>query len=133
MTDRDRAGRTPLHYAALNGDAARVLELVDAGYDVNESDANGFTPLHFAAQSHAPDATRVLLERGADIDAVNKFGNSPLLVAMLQSRGSTEEIILLRDMGADRNLKNKSGVSAVDLARTITNSDFADLFPETQL
>src|SRR5215467_8187720 len=109
MTDRDRAGRTPLHYAALDGDAPRVLELVEAGYDVNESDANGFTPLHFAAQSHALEVTRVLLEHGADIDAVNKFGNSPLLVAMSQTRGRTEEIILLRDMGADRNLKNKAG------------------------
>jgi ankyrin repeat protein len=133
MTDRDRAGRTPVHYAALEGDAARALQFIDAGYDVNEPDGNGFTPLHFAAQRHALEVTRVLLEHGADIDTVNRFGNSPLLVAMSSSKGRTEEIILLRDMGADRNLKNKAGVSAVDLARTITNFDFTDLFPETSL
>lgn len=101
----------------MDGDAPLLLELLEAGYDVNESDANGFTSLHFAAQSHALEVTRVLLGHGANIDAVNRFGNSPLLVAMLQSRGRTDEIILLRDMGADRNLKNKTGVSAVDLAR----------------
>jgi len=132
MTGRDRAGRTPLHYAALEGDAARVLDLIEAGYDVNEPDANGFTPLHFAAQSHVLDVTRVLLERGANIDAVNKFGNSPLLVAMSQSRGRFEEIMLLRDLGADRNLKNNSGISAVDLARRVANFDFTGIFPEAR-
>ena len=107
MTDRDRAGRTPVHYAALEGDAARALQFIDAGYDVNEPDGNGFTPLHFAAQRHALEVTRVLLEHGADIDTVNRFGNSPLLVAMSSSKGRTEEIILLRDMGADPELEKQ--------------------------
>jgi ankyrin repeat protein len=130
MNDHDRAGRTSLHYAALKGDDKRVMELIDAGYGVNEADANGFTPLHFAAQSHALSVTRVLLEHGANIDALNKYGNSPLLVAMSQSRGRMEEIVLLRDMGADPNLKNFSGVSPIDLARRVANLDFTGIFPE---
>jgi uncharacterized protein len=129
MSGRDRAGRSPLHYAAADGDAPRVEELIEQGFDVNEPDANGFTPLHFAAQAHALDATGILLDHGANIYAVNRFGNPPILVAMSTARGRTEEIKLLRDKGADINLKNNYGTSAIDLVRKIGNFDYSGLFP----
>ncbi len=132
MTDRDRAGRSALHYAALEGDVATVRRLIAEGANVDEQDANGFAPLHFAAQSHALEVTKVLLESGADIDVTNQFGNTPLLVSMLQSRGRYEEIVLLRDAGANRHIENNFGVSPIKLAETTANFDFKSLFPETQ-
>ena len=57
----DELGRTPLHYAAADGDAARVQELLTSGADPNAQDDNGWTPLHFAAQGKSAAITRVLL------------------------------------------------------------------------
>jgi uncharacterized protein len=44
--------------------------------------------------------------------------------------GKGEMIRLLLDAGADRNLKNSSGVSPLELAATIGNYDVRQLFIE---
>lgn len=128
---RDRAGRTPLHYAALENDEALVRQLIAEGYSVNAQDREGFAPLHFAAQQNALEAAKALLEAGAKVDIVNKYGNTPLSVAAFASRGRGDMIQLLREAGADPWRKNHYGVSAVDTARMIGNYDvkqyFADL------
>ena len=49
----DLRGRTPLHYAAANGDDEEVLRLLDAGADAKAKDDSGWTPLHFATQANS--------------------------------------------------------------------------------
>ena len=71
----DRLGRTSLHYAALEGDAGRVRQLLATGLAADAPDDNGWTPLHFAAQSTAADVTALLLNAGASVAARDAHGN----------------------------------------------------------
>jgi ankyrin repeat protein len=126
----DRMGRTPLHYAALEGNAARIRQLLASGLIADAADDNGWTPLHVAAQSNAADATAILLNAGASVDARDAHGNTPLSTAVFNSRGYGEVIKLLRAHGADPYAKNDHGVSPLSLARTIANFDVRQFFQD---
>jgi uncharacterized protein len=126
----DRAGRSPLHYAALENDVAAIGRHVAAGADPNAEDALGFRPLHLAAQEHAIEAAAALLEAGAEVDGVNRYGNTPLFVAVFNFRGEKTMITLLREHGADPFVVNAHGQTPVGLARLIANYPVADLFED---
>ncbi|MFF1880193.1 ankyrin repeat domain-containing protein [Pseudarthrobacter sp. NPDC058196] len=83
----DRAGRSPLHYAALANDVDEVRRLVTDVEFVDAADNQGFTPLHLASREDAVDAAAALLDLGATVDPINAFGNTPLFVAVFNSRG----------------------------------------------
>ena len=77
------AGHTPLHRAALRGDADAVEALLKAGADPNATNQAGATPLHYATGSERMVAA--LLARGARADAVSKANRTPLLIAVLRT------------------------------------------------
>ena len=126
----DEYGRTPLHYAALEGDAPRCRELLEAGADSNAQDDNGWTPLHFAAQAVAEEVATLLLAARANTELRDSFGNTPLFRAVFCSRGKGGVIGLLRQAGADPFAENSSGVSPYKLAHTIGNYDVAQFFAD---
>jgi uncharacterized protein len=131
----DRAGRTPLHYAAVDADIVSVRRLLDSGMDPKTPDDEGWTPLHFAAQSNSVEIAEQLLSAGASVDPCDSHGNTPLFKAVFNSRGKGDVIRLLRARGANPYAMNKHGVSPLKLARTIANFDvrqfFTDLPEET--
>jgi ankyrin repeat protein len=126
----DEYGRTPLHYAAAEGNASLVEELLRSGADVNAQDDDGWSPLHFGAQAGSTSVVAVLLGAGADVALRDRFGNTPLFRAVFCSRGEGGVIHLLRKAGADPDSPNNSGVSPLKLARTIANFDVARLFSD---
>ena len=117
----DQAGRTGLHYAALEGDVVRAEELLAGGAGASVADDQGFTPLHFAAQSNKPEVVRLLVARGADFDRVNRVGNTALGLAVFNSEGRGEVIETLLEAGADPDKENSAGVSPRVLAERIAN------------
>jgi ankyrin repeat protein len=127
---RDRARRTPLHYAALEDDIDQVKVLLRSGSDPDASDRQGFTPLHFAAQRGALESARALLDAGAAVDSVNKYGNTPLSLAVYFSHGRGDLIQLLRSRDADPWHVNNAGQTPVGLARLIGNYDVAQYFAD---
>ncbi|MFI9509083.1 ankyrin repeat domain-containing protein [Nocardia sp. NPDC052566] len=101
MTQPDEWGRTPLHYAALEGDLDAIERLL-ATEDVNVRDAENWTPLHFAAQEANPAAVKLLLNAGADIDALTDKGMPAIYWAATATGGDPVATIrVLRARGAD--------------------------------
>ncbi|MFE5474839.1 ankyrin repeat domain-containing protein [Nocardia sp. NPDC056541] len=101
MSELDEWGRTPLHYAARDGDLEAINRLLDAE-DVNAADHHGWTPLHFAAQDGHPAAIERLLDAGADIDALTEKGMPAIYWAATSAGGDPVAAIrVLRARGAD--------------------------------
>jgi uncharacterized protein len=126
----DEYGRTPLHYAAADGKVEEVIRLLAAGANPNAQDDNGWSPLHFAAQAVSPGATEALLAAGAQTELKDSFGNTALSTAVFESRGNGSVIQLLRRAGADPHAANSSGVTPLDLARTIANFNVRQFFTD---
>jgi ankyrin repeat protein len=72
----NRAGWTPLHYAASGGDLTAVKLLLDRGAELDARAPNGNTPLMMAAAFGLIDVADDLLSRGADAAVVNNSGRT---------------------------------------------------------
>ncbi len=67
-----------IHAAIALGDSPEtILLLLEAGADVNATQAGGFTPLHQAAAAGKRELVAILLENGARQDAVCDQGKKP--------------------------------------------------------
>jgi ankyrin repeat protein len=61
------------------------------------------------------------------VDAQDIHGNTPLSRAVFDSKGRGQVIKLLLSSGANKDLKNKHGISPEDLAKSIGNYDVSKL------
>ena len=89
----------PLHKAAYKGDTDKIIELISAGSNVNERNAEGATPLHWAAFKGHLDAATVLLKSGADVNALTNKGSTPLRLATTHKKD--EVVKLLKRYGGE--------------------------------
>jgi ankyrin repeat protein len=115
---RTSKDESPLMLAALRGyvDVCKLLIAKDA--DVNKP---GWTPLHYAATGGHISTMRLLLDNHAYIDAASPNGSTPLMMASMY--GTLDAVKLLLDSGADPNLKNVQGLSAIDFARQVQRDE----------
>ncbi|KAI4464129.1 ankyrin repeat-containing [Holotrichia oblita] len=119
----DQLGRTPLHYAASNGNTELVQLLLESGacteckFKYSEGrrvrrsgdnywkwnrlfmaltppDIWGRTPLHLAAKAGHVEIVRLLIENSADVNAEDTKGITPLLLAgCIGNRNTFESIV----------------------------------------
>lgn len=125
---RDSDGRTPLIQTAIDGRSELTSLFIQSGADVNAQDRNGYSALHFAAQEYYPAIVDELCRSGAIVDVTDRFGNTPLWRATFASRGRGEVIKILLKYGADKDKRNQSNKSSIDLAKTIANYDLLQFF-----
>lgn len=143
---------TPLQDAAMNGDKARVQQLLTAGADVNEKSEYGTLALPLAAGAGHMEVVKILLDAGADINATSAGGFTALsaaaagghttLVQFLLERGvgskesallsaatwgKTDTVRWLLENGADVYAKNLAGETALELAKKNKNTATVDL------
>lgn len=87
----NKAGWTPLHYAASNKDASgqAITLLLDAGAAINAPSPNGTTPLMMAAMYGSEAGVKVLMARGADLKRKNDLG---LTVADFADRAGRDKL-----------------------------------------
>ena len=110
---KDRLDTTPLHYAALYGNAESVRILLEHGADVNARNKSGATPLLYGAYNF--DKARLLVEKGADVNAKSGGEMTPLLVAV-SVHGNSATVRYLIEKGADVKVIGPLGSDALQLA-----------------
>jgi ankyrin repeat protein len=113
-------GESPLMLAALKGQQDLAAQLIKRGADVNKT---GWTALHYAASSGQLAIISLLIEHSAYIDAESPNGTTPLMMAAMY--GSPEAVKLLLQEGADPQLKNQQGLTALQFAQRANRSDSA--------
>ncbi|XP_072305575.1 E3 ubiquitin-protein ligase MIB2 isoform X2 [Eucyclogobius newberryi] len=128
FSQQNHRGFNLLHHAALKGNKlatekilARARQLVD----VKKED--GFSALHLAALNNHREVAEILIKEGrCDMNIRNNRNQTPLQLAVTQ--GHTELVELLVSEGADVNMEDEDGDTAMhtallrpQLASTIIN------------
>ena len=98
LRQKDDAGLTPLHIAALQCNSHLVGLLIRSGAELEARDRANGTPLHLAAQHGCADIVVQLLNSGASLNPRDKHGWTPLKRSILWHQEHTTK--LLRDRGA---------------------------------
>lgn len=120
------SGCTTYYSAASKGNVKAIERLWANGEDVNAVDDTGMTPLIYAVKHNQKEALLVLLKSGAHINQSDaELGNTPLMHAILQGNSTLVRILL--DKGADVDIRNKTGLTAVDLIKKNHNDDLIRL------
>lgn len=126
----DKMGWPPLPYAC-RGDKGEhpnaVLRLLKLGADIDVRSSKGKTALHCAAKAGFLKVIEVLMENGADIDATDNNGETPLFEAIRSTIKNREKqraaLETLLTKGANANVKNRMGLTPLQVAHQMRRSD----------
>ncbi len=121
----NRFGVNVLMYAAKDGHADIVRELLAAGAKLNAKDNDGDTALMYAAIDNRAEIVKDLLMAGADVNAKNNNGTTPLIAASL--RGRAEPVRALLAAGADPQVKDSKGKTALMYAEAEGHTDVVQM------
>ena len=102
---------TALFVAVANGCTATVQHLINAGADVNVSDAYGETPIIYATKKHYFSIVKILVIAGADVNAID-WDNLSVLYHTVVS-GCTTMAKLIATSGA--NPDTSSGLAGIEM------------------
>lgn len=116
LEERDISGRSPLCKAICGSHWGIVDQLIDLGAHPNSKDKRGCSYLHYAARACHCGILQKFLSFGPDINDVDSNGWSPLHWAASSGKGSTKAIKILLKAGSNKDLKDKQGRTALDLA-----------------
>jgi hypothetical protein len=114
------SGWTPLMLAARKGDTGLLNLLLSRGADIDAKSAvQDRTALMEAVRNRNFEAVKALLAANPDVDAVDWEGYTVLMFAAIS--GQTDVVSALLDHGAEVNVKNKVGSSALMMASGYPN------------
>jgi len=108
----DKNGETPVMMASIDGNLPLVKTLV-IGHKA-QLDHIGWTPLHYACAKGQLEVAQFLIANGAIVDSMSLGNTTPLMMAV--QSGNEQVVKLLLDKGADLQLRNSQGLTAIDIA-----------------
>ena len=141
---RDADGGTILHYAVTREAALELIPFfVAKGADINARGWNNKTPLHVAisyfneaepsqaepvftggtdatsatslsVRSEAQQVIELLARSGANLNVLDAYGYTPLMQCVAADNIELAELLL--QLGADKDIRNKGGYRAIDIA-----------------
>lgn len=136
---RNNDGLTALMYASMVGEENIFQTLLEYGADINVKNDVNDTALSLVCDEfvgedmeeeggRATNIVRMLLERGvSDVDA-GRQSWTPLMTATI--RGYSEVVKMLLEAGADPNLENYDGLTALDLAYETSSPEIVKILEE---
>lgn len=121
----------PLLNAVRYGRTDIVRKLLEAGAKIDLHDSDGHGLLHQAAMQGAEETFKLLMDNGAELDQRDRrHGFTPLQWAVHYNRQQMVEFLLER--GADSQIKNNNGHTALQIARERSNSAIAYLLEQRE-
>ena len=108
----NKFGETPLMIASIEGNFPVVKVLVQGRKA--QVDHIGWTPLHYACSRGHLEVAQYLLINGAIVDSMSPGNTTPLMMAV--QSGNEQLVKLLLDKGADLQVRNTNGLTAIDIA-----------------
>jgi hypothetical protein len=108
----NKFGETPLMIASIEGNLPLVKTLVQE--KKAQIDHIGWTPLHYACSRGHFEVAQFLLANGAIVDSMSPGNTTPLMMAV--QSGNEQLVKLLLDKGADIQIRNTNGLTAIDIA-----------------
>ena len=104
-----------------------ILRLLKLGADIDVRNYKEKTGLHYAAKAGFLTVINLLIERGATIDATDNNGETALFEAIRSTIKDSEKqraaIEVLLAKGADPNLKNRKGLTPLQVAQRMRRAD----------
>jgi uncharacterized protein len=122
---KDAFGRTPLHWAAIEGHKEVAELLLASRAEVDARNSLGATPLHVAALNGRIEVARLLLDNQAAVDARSNDGTTALQWAAGKGHKDMVELLLASKAGV--NGKNNDGETALDWAAKNNYQDVVEL------
>jgi len=127
--------RSPLHWAASEGNKDKVFQLVRDGADIEATDEMGWTPLMIACSAGHEEIVEYLVSKGADMNAANSTGQSALHYAASRDRLTIAKYLI--ESGAHINLRDKLNQTPLHRAASKGNTKIVSLLlsrrPDIQL
>ena len=118
-----------LHWAASQGDAAKVQSLLEQGASPTETDpVTGGTALHWAANKGCAECISILVNYDADIEAVDMIGRTPLFAALESADPHHLGLLALLRAGANTEARSVAQLP-IDSNHMVTPIQYAVLAP----
>jgi len=95
------------------GELEDLIEILDNGGDVHQTDVRGMTPLMYAAINGNPERVLALLDFGANVNDRRNDGWTALMGAAQSRAGGVETVGILLDAGANIFARDRFGRTAL--------------------
>jgi ankyrin repeat protein len=114
LDSRSPTGRTPLAYAAQNGDVDAVRMILDHVVKTASKNVDCAAPLWLAVVRGHTNVIQLFLDYGVDISLTNRAGQSPISLAAKLGDVRVMEILITH--GADLNTRDICGNTPLSIA-----------------